>query len=138
MPLFLAIHVHDLIYFIRRQEQLTQSVEVESTAGPWTWYLKNKGNSSTMQRFLVPWLIALHGIGFAKIPKNSAQISEMILALCTEHRFLLRETTMTPEKAAEQFPIAFQDVCEKARNAASKPILLTYHPHFIPRLYVSP
>ena len=43
---------------------LPHSVVVDSGAGPWEWYLKHKGHSSTMQRYLVPWLIALHGIGY--------------------------------------------------------------------------
>ena len=124
------------MYFIR--EQVQQSVDMDSSEGPWKWYLGNKGNSSNMQRYLVPWLIALHGFGFPKIPKNSAQMSEMILALCTEHRFLVSEPTLTPEKAAKAFPIAFQDVCEKARNAASKPILRTCHLQFIHRLCILP
>ncbi len=94
--------------------------------GPWSWYLNSKGNSIVLKRYLVPWLIALHGIGFAKMPKYSTQVSEMILALCTEHGFLQGSTTSMPEQAAELYPIAFQDVCERARNAASKPILLTY------------
>jgi hypothetical protein len=43
------------------------SIEVESGEGPWTWYLSHRGHSTDLQRKLVPWLIALHGIGYAKI-----------------------------------------------------------------------
>ncbi len=77
-----------------------------------------------MQRHLVPWLIALHGICFSKIKKAKSQIAEMVVALCTEHKLLQGATTLSPAKAAELFPIAFEGVCEKARAAASKPILL--------------
>ena len=74
------------------------SVEMDSGNGPWEWYLHHKGNSMTTHKYLVPWLIALHGIGYS----------------------------LSPAQAADLYPIAFADVCEKARNAASKPILLQY------------
>jgi hypothetical protein len=102
------------------------SVEMDSGNGPWEWYLHHKGNSTTTQKYLVPWLIALHGIGYSKIKKTKCQISDMLIALCTEHKLLAATTTLSPAQAAELYPIAFADVCEKARNAASKPILLQY------------
>ena len=127
---FLCIHDCDLIAHIRGQVELPVSVgiplsvEVETGKGPWVWY-DNKGNSTSMQRFIVPWLIALHGLGFGK-QKTTTQISEMILALCDEHKFLQSETTLSAEKAAQVFPIGFQDVCRKAHFAAGKTTLLVY------------
>ena len=103
---------------------LPHSVVVDSGVGPWEWYLKHKGHSSTLQRYLVPWLIALHGIGFSKIKKAQTQIAEMVVALCTEHNLLRGATTLSPAQAAEMFPVAFGDVCNKSREAASKPTLL--------------
>ncbi len=100
-------------------------VEVDSGAGPWAWYLKHRGHSSTMQKYLVPWLIALHGICYSKKKKKS-QVSEMVVALRSEHKLLQGTTTLSPAKAAELYPIAFADVCERAKQAASKPILLQY------------
>ena len=102
------------------------SVEVDSGAGPWAWYLKHRGHSSTMQKYLVPWLIALHGIGYSKIRKDKSQVSEMVVALCSEHKLLQGSSTLSPARAAELYPIAFADVCERARQAASNPILLQY------------
>ncbi len=106
------------------------SVEVDSGAGPWSWYLKHRGHSSTVQKYLVPWLIGLHGIGYSKfeskIKKDKSQVSEMVVALCSEHKLLQGTNALSPAKAAELYPIAFADVCERARQAASKPILLQY------------
>ncbi len=102
------------------------SLEVESGDGPWSWYLKHRGHSSTVQKYLVPWLIGLHGIGYSKIKKDKLQVSEMVVALCSEHKLLQGTTALSPAKAAELYPIAFADVCERARQAASKPTLLQY------------
>jgi hypothetical protein len=33
---------------------------------------------------------------------------------------------MTPLKASQLYPVAFADVCERTRQAASKPILLQF------------
>lgn len=102
------------------------SIEVESGDGPWAWYLKHRGHSTSLQKMLVPWLIALYGIGYAKIKAAKSQLPEMIVALCTEHKLLAEKTSMPPFKAAEMYPVAFADVCERTRQAASKPILLQF------------
>ena len=124
------MHEHGLIYFVGKQDGLPlaittmpHSVVVDSGQGPWEWYLQHKGHSSTMQRYLVPWLIAFHGIGFSKIKKAQSQIAEMVAALCTEHKLLQAATTMSPAHTAEMFQVAFGDVGNKSREAASKPTL---------------
>ncbi len=48
---------------------------------------------------------------------------EMIIALCKEHKFLKSITTMTPEQAANDCPIALLDIAKKAKEASSKPII---------------
>jgi hypothetical protein len=53
--------------------QLSVCFEMETAPGPWKWY-KNKGNSTTMQRYLVPWLIALHGLGPRKFYVSCDQV----------------------------------------------------------------
>ncbi len=102
------------------------SIEVESGEGPWVWYLKHRGHSTDLQRKLVPWLIALHGLGYAKIKAVKSQLPEMIVALITEHKLLAEKTSMPPLKASQLYPVAFADVCERTRQAASKPILLQF------------
>ncbi len=104
---------------------MSQSVEVETADGPWEWF-KKKSNSTSLQKYIVPWLIALHGFGFAKKMKDTIQIREMIVALCTEHKFLQSTSTMTPEQAARTYPIALPDVAKKAKEASSKHIILEF------------
>lgn len=107
------------------------SIEVESGEGPWAWYLNHRGHSIELLRMLVPWLIALHGIGYAKIKAVKSQLPEMIVALVTdrgdtEHKLLAEKTSMPPLKVSQLYPVAFADVCERTRQAASKPILLQF------------
>ena len=58
--------------------------------------------------------------------KDTTQICEMIVALCTEHKFLQSTSTMTPEQAARTYPIALLDVAKKAKEASSKHIILEF------------
>jgi hypothetical protein len=58
-------------------------------------------------------LIALHGFGFTKKIMDTTQISEMIVALCTEQKFLQSTTTMPPEQAANSYPMALLDIAKK-------------------------
>ncbi len=104
---------------------MSRSVEVETAEGPCELF-KNKGNSTTLQKYIVPWLMALHGFGFAKKKKHTTQIREMIAALCTEQKFLQSTTTMTPEQAANSYPIALLDVAKKAKEASSRPTILEF------------
>ncbi len=56
----------------------------------------------------------------------------MLIALCDEHGFLrgisCSTTDMSAKDAAEKYPIAFADVCDKSISAASKSIPLKIHP----------
>ena len=129
VSIYMSMHYHARIHIFRKQEELSQHalplVEVETGAGPWEWF-RNKGNSTTFQKYIFPWLIAIHGFGFAKKFKDTDQITEMIVALCTEHKFLKSITTMTSEQAANDYPIrvALLDIAKKAKEASSKPFIL--------------
>ncbi len=122
----MRIHLHALINFLCREVQLSQSVEVETEEGPWEWF-KNKGNSTTLQKYIVPLLIALHGFCFAKKIKDTTQIREMIVALCTEHKFLQSTTTMTPEQAANSYPMALLDVAKRQRRLKISTSILNFN-----------
>jgi hypothetical protein len=50
----------------------------------------------------------------------------MIVALCTEHKFLQSTSTMMPKQAARTYPIALLDVAKKAKEASSKHIILEF------------
>ncbi len=69
-----------------------------------------------MQKHIVPWLIALHGLNYTK---TTAQVvRQMIIALCTEHDYL--ECSMSAEEEAKQYRIALNEAAEKVKHAAGK------------------
>jgi len=93
---------------------------VDATQGPWQWFV-DKGNKSIVQRHILPWLIAVHGIEVTKKEKRTVLlplISQMIIAVCDQLGCL--QGTPSAKDAAEQYPIAFADVCVNALQAASK------------------
>ena len=100
--------------------QAQPSEEVDATQGQWQWFV-NKGNKSIVQRRILPWLIAVHGIEVTKKEKRTVLLpltSQMIIAVCDQLGCLLG--TPSAKDTAEQYPIAFSDVCVNALQAASK------------------
>ena len=100
--------------------QAQPSADVDATKGPWQWF-DDKGNKSIVQRRILPWLIAVHGIEVTKKEKRTVLlplISQMIIAVCDQLGCL--QGTPSAKDAAEQYPIAFADVCDNALKAASK------------------
>ena len=100
--------------------QAQPSEEVDATNGPWQWF-GNKGNKSIVQRYIVPWLIAVHGFEVTKQEKRTVLlplISQMMIAVCDQLECL--KGAPSAKDAAEQYPIAFADVCDNALKAASK------------------
>ena len=100
--------------------QAQPSADVDATKGPWQWF-DDKGNKSIVQRRILPWLIAVHGIEVTKQEKRTVLlplISQMIIAVCDQLGCL--QGTPSAKDAAEQYPIAFADVCDNALKAASK------------------
>ena len=100
--------------------QAQSSADVDASQGPWQWF-DDKGNKSIVQRRILPWLIAVHGIEVTKQEKRTVllpMISQMMLAVCDQLGCL--KGTPSAKDAAEQYPIAFADVCDNALKAASK------------------
>ena len=100
--------------------QAQSSADVDASQGPWQWF-DDKGNKSIVQRRILPWLIAVHGIEVTKKEKRTVLLpltSQMIIAVCDQLGCLLG--TPSAKVAAEQYPIAFADVCVNALQAASK------------------
>ena len=79
--------------------------------------MKDKTNASTMQKHIVPWLIALNGLNYTKTATTQV-VRQMIVALCTEHDYL--ECSMSAEEAAKQYnlKIALNEAAEKVKHAA--------------------
>ena len=100
--------------------QAQPSADVDATKGPWQWF-DDKGNKSIVQRRILPWLIAVHGIEVTKQEKRTVLlplISQMMIAVCDQLGCL--QGTPSAKDAAEKYPIAFADVCDNALKAASK------------------
>ena len=100
--------------------QAQSSADVDASQGPWQWF-DDKGNKSIVQRRILPWLIAVHGIEVTKKEKRTVLlplISQMIIAVCDQLGCL--PGTPSAKDAAEQYPIAFADVCVNVLQAASK------------------
>ena len=72
MSISFCIHSHVLILFERLQEVATDK-------GPWAW-LSDKSNASKMQKHIVPWLIAMYGLGYAKAASNTV-VRQMVIAI---------------------------------------------------------
>ena len=88
--------------------------EVSIEGGPWEW-LKDKANALTMQKHIVPWLIALQGLNYTKTATTQL-VRQMISVLCAEHDYL--ECSMSAEEAAKQYKIALNAAAEKVKHAA--------------------
>ena len=74
-----------------------------------------------MQRYILPWLLAVHGIEVTKLEKRTVLlplISQMMIAVCDELGCL--QSTLSAKDAADNYPIAFADVCDNSLSAASK------------------
>jgi hypothetical protein len=89
-----------------------QKVSIEG--GPWEW-LNDKNNATTMQKHIVPWLIALQGLNYTKTATLQL-VRQMIVALCAEHDYL--ECSMSAEQAAKQYKIALNAAADKVKHAA--------------------
>jgi hypothetical protein len=68
-----------------------------------------------LQRHVVPWLIALRGLSFAKTVKIDL-IKQMVIAVLDADNLL--QGNMTAEEAAAAYPVAFTDVAKKVKHAA--------------------
>jgi hypothetical protein len=92
--------------------------------GPWEW-LTHKANSSAIQKFLVPWLIAMYGLSYPKRVELDV-LKQMIVAICDEQQFL--RCTMSAQQAADMYPFALTDVAKTVKHAACLPFLYIFVP----------
>ena len=86
--------------------------------------MKDKSNASTMQKHIVPWLIALNGLNYTKTVTTQV-IRQMIVALCTEHDYL--ECSMSAEEAATEYRLALNEAASKVKHAAGMSLYAALH-----------
>ena len=80
--------------------------------GPWEAFF-DKTNAITVQRLIVPWLVALYGLKYAKSIKLDL-LKEMVIELSPKLDFVVFDV----KKAAEEFPVGFTEVVKRAKGAA--------------------
>jgi len=80
--------------------------------GPWEVFV-DKANAIHVQRYVVPWFIALYGMRYPKRMKTEI-VKEMVLALCP----MLDFVTFDAAGATEEFPVGFAEVAKRIKIAA--------------------
>ena len=88
--------------------------EIDVNAGPFAAFLDKKA-ASAMQKFIVPWNIALHGLSFAKKMTNKEIKSQLIAIIDSEN--LMPGFPDCAETAAKH-SVAFGDLVKRVKAAA--------------------
>ncbi len=113
---------------------MTQEEEL-TELGPWD-FMAGKGIATLVQKSIVPWLIAIDGLNYAKNIKLEV-IKEMLIALCDMKGFM--DGSMSSVQAAKKYHVAFQDTAKKVKAAAGMYCCMLYHKksneliHVLPR-----
>ena len=91
-------------------------VVVSAEIGPFEQLIatKNKGRATTIQRVLLPWLIAKYGLSF-KYAKMDV-VKQMVVAIIDEHDLL--GLGMSCLEVTKTFTIGFNTIVQKAKLAA--------------------
>ena len=80
--------------------------------GQWIVFL-DKANAIILQRLIVPWLVALYELKYAKSIKLET-IKEMVIALCPQLDFV----NFDAEEASRTSPVGFAEISKRAKFAA--------------------
>ena len=109
--IFIRIQLSTNSLFIYQVE-----VVVSAEYGPFEQLVatKNKGRATTIQRVLLPWLIAKYGLSF----KNAKMdvVKQMVAAIIDEHDLL--GLGMSCHEVTKTFTIGFNTIVQKAKLAA--------------------
>ena len=88
--------------------------------GPWMIFI-DKANAIVVQRYIVPWMIALYGMSYQKNMKQELN-KEMVIALSSTHEF----AAFHVNEAAEEYPVGFAEVIKRI-NAAAGTLSSNFH-----------
>ena len=80
--------------------------------GPWMVFL-DKANAIIVQRYVVPWMIALYGMSYQRHLKQDL-LKEMVIALSGTFHF----APFDLDEAAEEYPVGFAEVIKRIKAAA--------------------
>ena len=84
-------------------------------------FFLNRTNATNLQRLLVPWLIAKHGLSF-KFTEISV-VQQMITAVIDSQGWF---AGVPCAEEAKKFPLAWTDLVTKAKTAARKILLFLF------------
>ena len=103
-----------LVVMFRFEQKRAASVTVEIEKGPFAIF-DLRPNTTNLQRFIVPWLIAKYGLSYPKTMETHV-LKEMLIAIIDQNKLL-----GPYDSCAEQskiYAVAFQDLAKKVKNAA--------------------
>jgi hypothetical protein len=80
--------------------------------GPWMVFI-DKANTIIVQRYIVPWMIALYRMSYQKNMKQEL-VKKMVITLNGTFDF----APFDLEEAAEAFPVGFAEVIKRIKTAA--------------------
>jgi hypothetical protein len=80
--------------------------------GPWVVFL-DKANAITVQRYVVPWFVALYGMTCQKHMKLEL-VKEVVIALSST----IDSAAYHVNEAAEEYPGGFTEVAKRIKSAA--------------------
>ena len=103
-----------LVLIFRFEQKRAPSVTVEIEKGPFAIF-DLRPNATNLQRFIVPWLIASHGLSYPKTIDH-VLLKQMLIAIIDQNKLL-----GPYDSCAEQskiYAVAFQDLVKKVKNAA--------------------
>ena len=82
--------------------------------GPWSFYTQRK-NAIDLQKFIVPWCIALYGLDYPKLLTLDT-VKQMVIAISDDRGLL--QGYPSAAVPAKKYAISFADVARKVKNAA--------------------
>ncbi len=77
---------------------------------PWEVFV-DKANAIHVQRYVVPWFIAMFGMKYTKQMKTEI-FKEMVIALCLDF------VTFDAARATDEIPVGFAEVAKRIKVAA--------------------
>ena len=84
-------------------------------------YFQNKTHATNLQRILLPWLIAKHGLAFKSASLSVVQ--QMITDIIDSQGWF---AGVPCADEAKKFPLAWTDLVTKAKTAARKFLFLLF------------
>ena len=103
-----------LIFCFEPWQKRAASVTVQIEKGPFALF-DHRPNATNLQRFIVPWLIASHGLSYPKTIDH-VLLKQMLIAIIDQNKLLGPYDSCAEQ--AKIYSVAFQDLVKKVKNAA--------------------